>query len=101
MLTAGRCKSKIHQIDVNTAFLYSNLDEVVYVEQLEGFEEPGKEDWVCLLNRALYGLKQSPRAWFQQIAAVLANSISNNARLTHVSLCIQTIRERRHTSRSM
>jgi len=58
-------------MDVNTAFLCSNLDEVVYVEQPEGFTIPGKEDWVCLLNKALYGLKQSPRAWFQCIAPVL------------------------------
>ena len=58
-------------MDVNTAFLYSDLDEVVYVEQPEGFEEPGKEDWVCLLNKALYGLKQSPREWFMRIASVL------------------------------
>ena len=47
-------------MDVNTAFLNSDLDEVVYVDQPEGFEVPGKEDFVCLLRKALYGLKQSP-----------------------------------------
>ena len=31
-LLAGRRKAKIHQMDVNTAFLYSVLNEVVYVE---------------------------------------------------------------------
>ena len=60
-ILAGR-KAKIHQMDVNTAFLYSPLDETVYVEQPEGFAMPGKEDYVCLLRKALYGLKQSPRA---------------------------------------
>ena len=72
-LLAGRKNTKIHQMDVNTAFLNSILDEVVYVEQPEGFEIPGKEDYVCLLRKALYGLKQSPRAWFQLIATVLVD----------------------------
>jgi Reverse transcriptase (RNA-dependent DNA polymerase)/Integrase core domain len=68
---AGRLNVEIHQMDVNTAFLCSDIDEVVYVEQPEGFVVPGKEDWVCLLNKALYGLKQSSRLWFQCIAPVL------------------------------
>ena len=70
-ILAGRRNVKVHQMDVNTAFLYSDLDEVVYVEQPEGFAIPGKEDWVLLLNKALYGLKQSPRAWFLKIAPTL------------------------------
>jgi hypothetical protein len=60
-------------MDVNTAFLYSLLDEIVYLEQPEGFVVQGKEDYVCLLRKALYGLKQSPRAWFHVIAEVLAD----------------------------
>ena len=72
-LLAGRKNAKIHQMDVNTAFLYSILDETVYVEQPEGFIVPGKEDYVCLLRKALYVLKQSPRAWFHLIAEVLVD----------------------------
>src|SRR5437773_2333011 len=34
---AGRRNIKVHQMDVNTVFLYSDLEEVVYVEQPEGF----------------------------------------------------------------
>ena len=60
-------------MDVNTAFLYSLLDEIVYVEQPEGFVIPGKEDFLCLLRKALYGLKQSPRAWLHVIAEVLTD----------------------------
>src|SRR5580692_6089547 len=71
-ILAGR-NAKIHQIDVNTAFLYSSLEETVYVEQPEGFVAPGNKDLVCLLRKALYGLKQSPRAWFHIIAEVLAD----------------------------
>ncbi|GLB45783.1 hypothetical protein LshimejAT787_2900110 [Lyophyllum shimeji] len=53
------------QIDVKTAFLYGLLpeDEIQYMEQPEGFEEPGKEDWVWCLVRGLYGMKQSGRIW--------------------------------------
>jgi glutathionyl-hydroquinone reductase len=72
-ILAGRKKAKVHQMDVNTAFLYSSLDEIVYVEEPEGFTVPGKEDYVCLLRKALYGLKQSPRAWFHVIAEVLTD----------------------------
>ena len=45
-------------MDVTTAFLNSKLKEKVYIRQPEGFEVKGKEDWVYLLKRALYGLKQ-------------------------------------------
>ena len=38
----------------------------IYMQQLEGFKEPGKEDYVCLLKRSLYGLKQSPKQWYKQ-----------------------------------
>src|SRR5579859_602894 len=59
-LLTGHKNTSIHQMDVNTAFLNSELDEVVHVEQPEGFVVPGKEDYVCLLRKVLYGLKQSP-----------------------------------------
>lgn len=52
------------QMDVVTAFLNSNLNETVFVEQPTGYEEQKGVDLVCFLLRALYGLKQSPRAWY-------------------------------------
>ena len=48
-------------MDVKTAFLYGDLDETILMRQPEGYVEKGKEDYVCKLNRYLYGLKQSPR----------------------------------------
>src|SRR5271170_1847904 len=71
-LIAGH-NAKVHQMDVNTAFLNSNIAETVYVEQPEGYEVPGKEDYIRLLRKTLYGLKQSPRAWFQLITTVLVD----------------------------
>ncbi|KAH0581202.1 hypothetical protein H2248_012654 [Termitomyces sp. 'cryptogamus'] len=53
------------QIDIKTAFLYGLLpeEEVQYMMQPEQFEEPGKENWVWCLLRALQGMKQAGRIW--------------------------------------
>ena len=53
----------IHQMDVVSAFLHGDLEEVIYMEQPEGYVIPGKENMVCQLKKSLYGLKQSPRCW--------------------------------------
>lgn len=44
---------------MNNAFLNSDLEEQVYVIQLEGFSNGEKTHHVCRLNKALYGLKQA------------------------------------------
>lgn len=54
---------ELEQLDVKTAFLHGELDEKIYMEVPEGFEDQFEEDEVCLLNKSLYGLKQSPRKW--------------------------------------
>ena len=53
----------VHQMDVTTAFLNGELKEEVYMDQPEGFQVRGKENYVCKLRRSLYGLKQAPRCW--------------------------------------
>ncbi len=50
----------IKSMDVKTAFLNGDLDEEIYMEQPEGWVVPGKEDHICLLKKAIYGLKQVP-----------------------------------------
>ena len=47
----------IHQMDVVTAFLNGTLDEEIYMQQPEGYVEPGKEGLVCRLKKSLHDLK--------------------------------------------
>ncbi|KAJ2929121.1 hypothetical protein H1R20_g7970, partial [Candolleomyces eurysporus] len=54
-------------VDVKTAFLYGKLDEEIYMEQPEGFYHKGQEQKVYRLRRAIYGLKQAARAWWQEL----------------------------------
>jgi hypothetical protein len=58
---------EIEQMDVDVAFLNSDIQEDVYIEQPEGFEDGTGR--VCKLNKTLYGLRQSPRAWYLTIRA--------------------------------
>jgi len=57
---------EVEQMDVKTAFLHGDLEEEIYMQQLEGFAVKGKKELVCKLKKSLYGLKQSPRMWYQK-----------------------------------
>ena len=54
-------------MDVKTVFLNGIIEEEVYIEQPEGFDIFNSESHVCWLKRALYGLKQTPHAWYTQM----------------------------------
>ncbi|GKA17773.1 retrovirus-related pol polyprotein from transposon TNT 1-94 [Tanacetum coccineum] len=52
----------IFQMDVKSAFLNGKLKEEVYVKQPRGFKSSEFPDYVCKLDKSLYGLKEAPRA---------------------------------------
>ena len=56
---------KIHQLDVDSAFLYADLDENVFVKPPPGMSI--KAGYCLKLLKSLYGLKQAPRNWNKQI----------------------------------
>ena len=62
---------KLYQMDVKSAFLNGMLQEEVYIEQPKGFVDSHRPDDVYKLKRALYGLKQTPRAWYGRLTAYL------------------------------
>ncbi|GJU66865.1 retrovirus-related pol polyprotein from transposon TNT 1-94 [Tanacetum coccineum] len=68
---AAQMKWQIYQMDVKSAFLNGVIGEEVYVEQPPGFIKVGKETQVLKLNKALYKLKQAPRAWNTRIDSYL------------------------------
>jgi hypothetical protein len=56
-------------MDVKNAFLNGDLNEEVYMQPPPGYTHPQQK--VCRLRRALYRLKQAPRAWFANLALLL------------------------------
>jgi hypothetical protein len=60
-------------MDVKTTFLAADLQEreEVFVTQPQGFIVPGKEHLVLKLHKALYGLRQAPKAWYRKIDTFL------------------------------
>jgi hypothetical protein len=62
---------QVHQLDVKNVFLYDTFSETVYFSQPTGFVDHTQLDRVCLLNTSLYGLKQTPRAWYNRFATYI------------------------------
>lgn len=79
---------RIHQIDVNNAFLNGELLEEVFMTQPEGFVDKSCPDFVCKLQKALDGLKQAPRAWYDKLKQALLEVLRIPC-LTHVCLCLR------------
>ena len=79
----------LRQMDVKTAFLYGVLREVIYMLQPEGFVQKGQEKKVCRLLKGLYGLKQSPRAWYHRFDTFMRSQEYKRSNADH---CLYTKR---------
>ncbi|GKA04752.1 retrovirus-related pol polyprotein from transposon TNT 1-94, partial [Tanacetum coccineum] len=61
----------VYQIDVKSAFIYGTIREEVYVHQPPGFVDPAHPNKVYKVIKALYGLHQAPRAWYETLSSFL------------------------------
>ncbi|GJZ47598.1 retrotransposon protein, putative, ty1-copia subclass [Tanacetum coccineum] len=83
ILALTACKDyELEQLDVKTAFLHGNLEEVIYMKQPPGYEQGNK---VCLLKKSLYGLKQSPRQWYRRFDEYM---LSNGFKRSSYDSCV-------------
>ncbi|GJW21982.1 retrovirus-related pol polyprotein from transposon TNT 1-94, partial [Tanacetum coccineum] len=64
----------VYQMDVKSAFLYGKIEEEVYVCQPLGFKDPDFPDRVYKVEKALYGLHQAPRAWYETLSTYLLDN---------------------------
>ena len=83
---------KLKQLDIKTAYLNADIDDEIYVEQPPGFAIPKScgRNYVCKLNKSLYGLKQSGRNWFHTLRDFM---LSKNFRQSKNDPCL-FLRER-------
>jgi hypothetical protein len=70
---AAHSKWEVHHMDVKSAFLNGDLNEEVYVQQPPGFTDTESVHKVLKLKKALYGLRQAPRAWNAKLDASLGS----------------------------
>ncbi|GJX04931.1 retrovirus-related pol polyprotein from transposon TNT 1-94 [Tanacetum coccineum] len=77
----------IYQMNVKTAFLNGKIKEVVYISQPEGFVDQDNPSHVYKLKKALYGLNQAPRAWYDMLSSFLiSQQFSKGGNIQHSSL---------------
>jgi hypothetical protein len=63
----------LHQLDVKNTFLHGDLQEEVYMELPPGFGTSETTGKVCKLRKSIYGLKHSPRAWFDRFRKAICS----------------------------
>lgn len=83
---------ELAQFDVPTAFLNAPVDEDIYMELPEGYEQPGM---VCKLHKSLYGLKQAPRNWDKLVHTFITNDMAFKATVSDRSLYFKRSRSGR------
>lgn len=74
----------LQQFDVKNAFLHKELTEKVYIDLPHWCDVPEKYSRkVCILKKSLYGLKQSPRAWFDRFSKSMTEFNYNQGNSDH------------------
>ncbi|CAN6700626.1 unnamed protein product [Malus baccata var. baccata] len=81
-------------MDVKNAFLHGDLEEEVYMKLSLGHPRSSDPDMVCKLHKSIYGLKQSPHAWYTKLRFVLEEfgfhiSKADCSLFVHIGLFLQ------------
>jgi hypothetical protein len=79
LAVATQKKWPVYHIGINSSFLNGILEEEFYVDQPPRFHIRGKAYKVYILKKELYGLKQSPRAWYSLIDSYLFDNGFNGS----------------------
>ena len=93
LVLAASHKWHLAQLDIKNAFLNGDLFEEVYMDLPPGLEFPSASGKVCKLKKALYELKQSPRAWFERLSRAMQKFGYKQSQADH-TLFIKLTRER-------
>ncbi|GKG37143.1 putative ribonuclease H-like domain-containing protein, partial [Tanacetum coccineum] len=64
----------VYQMDVKSSFLYVKIEEEVYICQPLGFEDPDFPSRVYKVEKAMYGLHQALRAWYETLSTYLLDN---------------------------
>jgi len=75
---------ELDQLGVKITFLHSDLDEEIYMTQPLGFRAAGKENFICKLQKSLYGLKQSQDNGTSNLTSLWLTKRTPGAYMIHV-----------------
>ena len=78
----------LRQLDVKSTFIYGDIDGETYLELPEIYQKPGK---VWRLNKAIYGLKQSPRLWYFHLTEAPKNMNLTVTDFDSLHTCLQRL----------
>nr|GEU83989.1 putative ribonuclease H-like domain-containing protein [Tanacetum cinerariifolium] len=85
----------VYQMDVKSVFLYGKIEEEVYTCQPSGFEDPEHPDKVYKVVKALYGLHQALRAWYETLANYQLGNGFHKGKIDQTELCTEFKRLRK------
>ena len=73
LATAAQKDLHLAQMDVKSAYLHSDIEEEIYLEQPQGFVKKANSGrkLVCKLNKSIYGLKQAAKNWYEALTSLL------------------------------
>nr|GEV48369.1 retrovirus-related Pol polyprotein from transposon TNT 1-94 [Tanacetum cinerariifolium] len=78
----------VYQMDVKNAFLYGTIEEEVYISEPPSFIDPQFLNKVYKVEKALYGLHQAPRAWYETLSTSLLQNRYRKGKIDK-TLCIK------------